>query len=108
MPFVYRFCSLLECVVVIKMSSGSVSISTTTALIYGLSAGFFFLLVFLLVMMGLTNCDCNWTWPCPRFQVKLFETNFAAKFIFIRFGEILFTVTVARKSAERRLRARSS
>ena len=41
------------------MSLGSVSISTTTALIYGISGGTFFLLVFLLVMMGLTNCDWN-------------------------------------------------
>ena len=46
----------------LEMSLNSVSISTTTALIYGLSGGTFFLLVFLLVMMGMTNCD----WDCSR------------------------------------------
>ena len=43
-------------------STNSVSMSVTTALIYGVSGTFFFLLVFLLVMMGLTNCD----WHCRR------------------------------------------
>ena len=38
----------------------TVSMSSTTALIYGVSGSFFFLLVFLLVMMGLTNCN----WSC--------------------------------------------
>jgi len=42
----------------------SVSMSMTTALIYGVSGSFFFLLVFLLVMMGLTNCD----WNCNCFK----------------------------------------
>ena len=43
-------------------STNSVSMSVTTALIYGVSGTFFFLLVFLLVMMGLTNCD----WHCRQ------------------------------------------
>ena len=38
----------------------SVSISTTSAIIYMLSGLVFFFLVFLLVMMGVTNCN----WDC--------------------------------------------
>ena len=49
----------------------------TTALIYGVSGSFFFLLVFLLVMMGLTNCD----WSCKyagykREKLDSFKTYF--------------------------------
>ena len=50
-------------------STNSVSMSVTTALIYGVSGTFFFLLVFLLVMMGLTNCD----WHCRQ---ELFCSQF--------------------------------
>ena len=49
-----------------------VSMSMTTALIYGVSGSFFFLLVFLLVMMGLTNCNWSCRWVnksnCTQFQ----------------------------------------
>ena len=43
-------------------SPNAVSMSMTTALIYGMSGGFFFLLVFLLVLMGMTNCAWNCSW----------------------------------------------
>lgn len=51
----------------VMTSPNAVSMSMTTALIYGMSGGFFFLLVFLLVLMGMTNCD----WPCCRFYDTL-------------------------------------
>ena len=51
----------------VMTSPNAVSMSMTTALIYGMSGGFFFLLVFLLVLMGMTNCD----WPCCRFYHTL-------------------------------------
>ena len=44
----------------------TVSMSMTTALIYGVSGSFFFLLVFLLVMMGLTNCN----WSCKYVYIR--------------------------------------
>jgi len=44
----------------------SVSISITSAIIYVVFGGIFFLLIFLLVMVGVTDCnwDCNrcWCW----------------------------------------------
>ena len=56
--------SIMLWVTTTKMSSpNAVSMSMTTALIYGMSGGFFFLLVFLLVLMGMTNCAwncCSW------------------------------------------------
>jgi len=42
------------------MGESSVSISTTSAIVYVVSGLVFFFLVFLLVMMGVTNCD----WEC--------------------------------------------
>ena len=51
----------------VMTSPNAVSMSMTTALIYGMSGGFFFVLVFLLVLMGMTNCD----WPCCRFYHTL-------------------------------------
>jgi hypothetical protein len=42
------------------MAEASVSISTTSAIVYALSGLVFFTLVFLLVMMGVTNCH----WEC--------------------------------------------
>jgi len=37
----------------------SVSISITSAIVYGVSGGLFFLLIFLLVLIGLCNCNCD-------------------------------------------------
>ena len=54
-------------------STNSVSMSVTTALIYGVSGTFFFLLVFLLVMMGLTNCDWHCRQDHSSFVVSLID-----------------------------------
>ena len=37
----------------------SVSISLTSAIVYGISGGLFFLLIFLLILIGLCNCNCD-------------------------------------------------
>ena len=37
----------------------SVSISITSAIVYGVSGGLFFLLIFLLILIGLCNCNCD-------------------------------------------------
>ena len=42
------------------MTESSVSISTTSAIVYSLSGLVFFLLAVILVMMGVTNCN----WDC--------------------------------------------
>ena len=42
------------------MTESSVSISTTSAIVYSLSGLVFFLLAVILVMMGVTNCN----WEC--------------------------------------------
>ena len=47
----------------------SVSISTTSAIVYVISGLVFFFLVFLLVMMGVTNC--NWS-CCSRWATIVF------------------------------------
>ena len=53
------FASDVWCKKMAEMES-SVSISITSAIVYVVSGLVFFLLVFLLVMMGVTNCN----WEC--------------------------------------------
>ena len=55
----------------VGMTDNSVSISITSAIVYGVSGGFFLLLIILLVMMGVTSCD----WDCERYDkiLKLFD-----------------------------------
>ena len=45
--------------VIIIMGLSSVSISFTTAIVYIVSGVVFFLLIFLLVMVGVTDCNCG-------------------------------------------------
>ena len=41
----------------------NVSISVTSAVVYFVSGAIFFSLIFLLVMLGVTDCD----WDCSRY-----------------------------------------
>merc|ERR1719445_2249569 len=47
------------------MMVDSVSISITSAIVYGVSGGLFFLLIFLLILIGLCNCNCD-NYRCCR------------------------------------------
>ena len=47
------------------MGLSSVSFSFTTAIVYLVSGAVFFLLIFLLVMLGVTDCNCD----CDRLVV---------------------------------------
>ena len=49
--------------IIITMGLSSVSISFTTAIVYIVSGVVFFLLIFLLVMVGVTDCNCD----CSRY-----------------------------------------
>ena len=45
----------------------SVSISITSAIVYGVSGGLFFLLIFLLILIGLCNCNCD-NYRCGEYR----------------------------------------
>ena len=47
--------------IIITMGLSSVSISFTSAIVYIVSGVVFFLLIFLLVMVGVTDCNCGCT-----------------------------------------------
>ena len=57
-------------ILTIIMGLSSVSISFTTAIVYIVSGIVFFLLIFLLVMVGVTDCNCD----CSRYLL-LFCTS---------------------------------
>ena len=60
--------------VVTTMGLSAVSISFTTAIVYIVSGAVFFFLIFLLVMLGVTDCNCDCSRYNPDLEIALLCT----------------------------------
>eukprot|EP00090_Calanus_glacialis_P020212 TRINITY_DN31090_c0_g1_i1.p1 TRINITY_DN31090_c0_g1~~TRINITY_DN31090_c0_g1_i1.p1 ORF type:complete len:116 (-),score=28.49 TRINITY_DN31090_c0_g1_i1:303-650(-) len=63
------------------MTGNTVSMSITSAIVYAFSGGLFFLLIFLLIMIGISNCNweckgcCSCCWCFRRKKRKSAEVS---------------------------------